>query len=197
MVQASKREKILETAGNLFIKHGFQAVSMEQIALTVPVSKPTLYAHFKDKRDLFSAVVAARCDRALLTLKEGIENDVSLEEGLHAFGHHFLDMLLAPSSLQLHRVMVAESESFPEMAQMFYETGPKKMHALLKDFLVGARKNKNIVIADPDMSADIFISMLKGRTHLKCLLGFEKSVKVDKDTIVQSAVHIFLNGHRA
>lgn len=198
MVQLSKRDQILETAGKLFIKHGFQAVSVEQIAAAVPVSKPTLYAHFEDKRDLFVAVMGVRCDRALAALKEGIGENVALEEGLHGFGHQFLELLLAPGGLQLHRVIMAESANFPEMAQKFYETGPKRMHSLLVEFLENAKKDKNIVIEDPVSSADIFISMLKGRTHLKFLLGVEKIAisAEEREKHIAAVVKIFLNGHR-
>ncbi len=199
MSKLSKRDQILSTAGKLFIEKGFQAVSMDQMAAAVPVSKPTLYAHFSDKRALFQAVVALRCEKVLATLKEGIEKDVSLEEGLRSFGHQFLDLLLSDSSLQFHRVIVAECASFPDMAKMFYETGPGQMQELLKNFLSTSRKPKDIFIQDPSLSADIFLGMIKGRGHMKCLLGVNEPrlSKKERQKLVDAAVGIFLNGHRA
>jgi TetR/AcrR family transcriptional repressor of mexJK operon len=46
------RQKILEIAGDLFVRQGFGAVSMSQISAILGGSKSTLYNHFKSKEDL-------------------------------------------------------------------------------------------------------------------------------------------------
>jgi AcrR family transcriptional regulator len=199
MAQPSKREQILETAGKLFMQLGFQAVSVDQIAAAVPVSKPTLYVHFADKRALFTAVVKERCERALASLKAGIAEGHTVEESLHAFGREFLDLLLSKQALQFHRVIIGESESFPDMAQMFFETGPQQTHGLLKDYLTQLDKKGFLTVPDPARSADLFLSMLKGYTHMKCLLGIIKKevTKEEREKLIDSAVTIFVRGHKS
>ncbi|MEV0319091.1 TetR/AcrR family transcriptional regulator [Streptomyces sp. NPDC050658] len=49
------RERILEAAGRLFAAQGINATGMEQVADEAPVSKRTLYAHFRTKSDLVVA----------------------------------------------------------------------------------------------------------------------------------------------
>ncbi|MEU6676614.1 TetR family transcriptional regulator [Streptomyces sp. NPDC046925] len=49
------RERILAAAARLFATHGITATGMEQIAEEAPVSKRTLYAHFRTKNDLVIA----------------------------------------------------------------------------------------------------------------------------------------------
>ncbi len=49
------RERILAAAGVLFATQGINATGMEQIAEEAPVSKRTLYAHFRTKNDLVIA----------------------------------------------------------------------------------------------------------------------------------------------
>ena len=56
------REKILSTAKNLFIKHGYRGLAMRQIAEALHVSKPALYYHFKDKEELFLAILRLYLD---------------------------------------------------------------------------------------------------------------------------------------
>jgi AcrR family transcriptional regulator len=51
------RERILEQATPLFIKQGYQGLSMREIAAAVGVSKAGLYYHFKDKEALFLAIL--------------------------------------------------------------------------------------------------------------------------------------------
>ncbi|PZO88969.1 MAG: TetR/AcrR family transcriptional regulator [Micavibrio aeruginosavorus] len=197
MPRASKRDKILETASKLFIENGFQGVSVDQIAAAVPVSKPTLYNHFIDKRDLFIAVIAVRCAKVLKVLKDGMEEHANLEDGLKAFGMQFTELLMSRQSLQLHRLIIGESDSFPDMAKMFYETGPEQMHILLTAFLETAPKKPGICIHNPAFAAEMFISMLKGRTHLRHILGIEKKQMSEKDrqAFVNHVVNLFLHGH--
>ncbi|WP_030623039.1 TetR/AcrR family transcriptional regulator [Streptomyces sclerotialus] len=49
------RERILAAAAQLFAQQGINATGMEQVAEAAPVSKRTLYAHFRTKSDLVIA----------------------------------------------------------------------------------------------------------------------------------------------
>ncbi|MEV0017654.1 TetR/AcrR family transcriptional regulator [Streptomyces tendae] len=49
------RERILAAAAHLFATQGINATGMEQVAEAAPVSKRTLYAHFRTKGDLVIA----------------------------------------------------------------------------------------------------------------------------------------------
>lgn len=196
MAQASKRENILETAGILFMNQGFQSVSMDQIAAAVPVSKPTLYAHFKDKRELFSAVVSARCDVLITSLRTGIETGKTPEDGLYNFAREFLDITLTTESLQFHRTIIGESVTFPEMAELFYETGPKQVKGVLEKYFDDLNKKGVIKVDDTALAADIFLSMAKGHTHLKCILGITKNVTTkERDNIAREVARFFIKGY--
>ena len=49
------REKILKGAGNLFIENGIRVITMDSIALSLGISKRTIYENFKDKEDLINS----------------------------------------------------------------------------------------------------------------------------------------------
>lgn len=49
------RTKILHAALALFSQRGFGAVSVEEIAAAVGIKAPSLYKHYKGKRDIFQA----------------------------------------------------------------------------------------------------------------------------------------------
>jgi AcrR family transcriptional regulator len=67
------REQILQSAAKLFIQHGYYGLSMRQIAESVGVTKAALYYHFKDKEDMFLAVLGAYLEK-LETLVIEIQN---------------------------------------------------------------------------------------------------------------------------
>ena len=52
-----KSELILRTASELLLKHGLRGTSMESIARSAGIAKPTLYAYFPDKTAIFEALV--------------------------------------------------------------------------------------------------------------------------------------------
>ncbi|HVU64587.1 MAG TPA: TetR/AcrR family transcriptional regulator [Phycisphaerales bacterium] len=54
------RERLIEAAGNLFYRHGFQAVGLDQIMDAVGISKTALYKHFESKDQLILAVLQER-----------------------------------------------------------------------------------------------------------------------------------------
>lgn len=51
------REKIMDVAHELFVQKGYQHVSMRQIANELKYSHGAIYYHFKNKADLFYAMV--------------------------------------------------------------------------------------------------------------------------------------------
>jgi AcrR family transcriptional regulator len=60
--QVALRERILDGATRLFVAYGYRGVAMREIAEAVGVSKAALYYHFKDKEDLFLAILTANLD---------------------------------------------------------------------------------------------------------------------------------------
>src|SRR5512141_3202105 len=56
------RRAILEAAKHLFIEQGYHGLSMRQIAEAVGVSKAALYYHFRDKEELFLAILEIYLD---------------------------------------------------------------------------------------------------------------------------------------
>lgn len=198
MPRPSKRDEILRVAGDFFIAHGFRRVSIDQIVEAVPISKPTLYAHFKDKSELFLAVIARRCERLMGEMKATIESGHTVEETLYDIGYRFLDMVLTKQSIQMHRILTAEIDEFPETAKLFFHSGPQQMHRLLADYLVQQHKAKKLWVPEPELAADMFLSMIKGYVHLKCLLGITKNPsKKQMRERVQYAVAFFLKAHGA
>lgn len=57
MAQELSRERILEGARDLFAQHGYHSLTMRSIAKTMGYSHGALYYHFKEKAELFYALV--------------------------------------------------------------------------------------------------------------------------------------------
>jgi AcrR family transcriptional regulator len=80
---ADSRAAILEAAKLLFMQEGFRGISMRQIAEAVGVTKAALYYHFKDKEELFVAIVEQYLEAMSILIDEveGSNHDTRAQVG--------------------------------------------------------------------------------------------------------------------
>src|SRR5215470_7611691 len=93
-----RRERIVRAAAPLFLKKGYDNVSIDEIIGVVGGSKATIYAWFGGKEGLFEAVVRRECEA--VTLAIDVDAPGTLEQQLTAIGHSFLTMVLSPPILE-------------------------------------------------------------------------------------------------
>ena len=62
------RERLLDSALDLFVEHGYDAVGVQEIVEKANVTKPSLYHHFGSKRGLLGAIAAIVDDRLFAVL---------------------------------------------------------------------------------------------------------------------------------
>lgn len=81
----NRKDLIIDVASQLFLKQGYEATSIRQIANEVGVTEAALYYHFKDKRELLQAVFACQMPNFKLILDE-CRACKSLKELMQRFG---------------------------------------------------------------------------------------------------------------
>ena len=80
------KERILHQALRLFSQKGYDAVSVEQIAIAVGIKAPSLYKHFKSKQEIFDAIFEETARRyedftdSISVHVEDLEQDVAVFE---------------------------------------------------------------------------------------------------------------------
>lgn len=57
-----RRAQLIDVALDVFADHGYAQTTMDEIAQRAAVSKPVLYQHFKNKRDLFFTLIDCQFD---------------------------------------------------------------------------------------------------------------------------------------
>jgi TetR/AcrR family transcriptional repressor of mexJK operon len=192
----SKRQAILNAAKRAFLAHGYSGASMEAIAEAAPVSKPTLYSHFKSKQDLFVAVVAGQCESLLGTLERSPSKFQDPVTGLKAIARAVVDLIYAAESLKLYRLIIAEQQHFPELGPQVYLAGAEPVLQQLSTCLSELEAAGTLKIPDVSVSSRLFLSMLKGDEHFRCLLGMQAGLSdAEKDAMINAAVSLFLKGH--
>lgn len=190
-------DRILRAAQQAFMAHGYHGASTDMIQAEAGVSKSTLYRYFPSKEELFRAAFEAYNKDFLSHIGQIYKGTTDVEEFLFKFGLEFLETLTSPRGLNLFRTMVAEGQRFPKVGKMFYLVGPKVTSDLVERYLADAHERGDIYAPQPAMSAEHFISMVRGDLFLRCLLGASRAPSpAQLQRYVRATVASFLAAHR-
>lgn len=189
-----KFDQVLDGARSVFLDHGFEGASVDDIARVAGVSKATLYSYFPDKRLLFMEVASQQCqhqaDLALQSLDLTAPPEVVLRQG----GRQFLSFILSEMGQRIFRIVIAECERFPELGEKFFHSGPMVMRRVMMDYLRAAQGRGQIrTDVDLEIAADQFGELCKADLWHKIILGVKTDVSVGEvDRVVDAAVETFL-----
>ncbi|HEV2302884.1 MAG TPA: TetR/AcrR family transcriptional regulator [Stellaceae bacterium] len=194
---SAKAESILAAAKKSFLAHGFGAVSMETIAREAQVSKATVYAHFANKEELFGAVIGRECESRFAGLSVQELEPREAGASLAILGRRFLELILSPDAIALHRIIVGEVTRFPVLGEVFWKAGPERNLRQIADFMAEAAAAGALAVDDPRLAAEQFAGLVRGEVQLRQLLCLEGDAGAATITAaVESAVATFLRAYR-
>jgi TetR/AcrR family transcriptional regulator, mexJK operon transcriptional repressor len=194
---ARREERLIDVATTMFLDNGFDGTSMDAIAAASGTGKPSLYARYGDKRALFLAVLRHNvalwaselaqlgpCPKHALSLEE-------LEPQLVAVARHILERSIKPECVALKRVLTSQAGQFPDLAATLQDAGWGAIVRHVATLLRLAVDFERSPVHDPELAADLFLSLVLGRLSHEALIGIE----VDRSAIggrIAAAVKIFL-----
>jgi TetR/AcrR family transcriptional regulator, mexJK operon transcriptional repressor len=190
---SSKAECILAAAKRAFLAAGFAAVSMDTIAREAGVSKATVYAHFAGKEELFGAVIGRECERYFAHVSSDELDPFDVRGSLTVLGRRFLELLLSPDGIALHRIILAEVTRLPALGEVFWRAGPERQRLQIEAFLKRASAVGKLELADARLAAEQFVSLVRSDVQLRHLLHLEEDA--DQFAIgaaVEAAVATFM-----
>lgn len=173
----AKAEAIRCSASALFLSQGFEGTSMDAVAQGAGVSKQTVYSHFANKEELFTACIGAKVsgygfDPAALVDEE------DLRAALLKITRRFVELLFDPDVVAMHRVVIAAAASQPRIAALFFDSGPKQTKTAVCAFLQRQVEQGRLRIpADRVLyAASQLLNMAIGMYQLQLLLGLRQSI---------------------
>jgi AcrR family transcriptional regulator len=192
-----KARQILDGAAGVFARDGYEGASMSRIAGEAGVSKGTLYNYFAGKAELFAAYVQRDCSRWIALLFDDLDETAPPAEVLARIGRRQFQMLLSEPALIMYRMVIAEAQKFPELAETFYRAGPANAVAHVAAYLRRATQAGQLSVDDPDFAAEQFFALTQ--THL-CMKRRLRMIDMPNDAeiekVVDAAVRVFLLGYR-
>jgi TetR/AcrR family transcriptional regulator, mexJK operon transcriptional repressor len=167
----AKCRAVLDAASALFLSQGY-SVSMDAIARQAGVSKATLYAYFPSKEALFRAMVAEQCERMATEAADYAGHTDDIREALERLGLTVLRFLVAPATLAVHRIVLAEAPREPTLGEAFYAAGPAVGRARMATWIAEEQRRGRLrADADPAQAAVDFSALLRRDLWLRAGLG--------------------------
>lgn len=116
-----RRNSIVSAATVLFLKQGFEATSMSSLLGVIGGSKTTIWAYFKSKDELFGAVVEKISDEIAAEWCAVSSPQGRVNTGLSELCTLAIEFFERPNTLAAVRIVISESDSFPNLGIMAYE----------------------------------------------------------------------------
>lgn len=191
----AKGAAILDAAKRMFLQHGYERMSMDQIAAEAGVSKLTVYSHYGDKQTLFLEAVKAHCDQQLpLTLFEPSPG-TPLRERLMEIAEAFHAMISSPEAVAGHRLMCTPQIADSALPTLFWEAGPKRIKDGFAALLQRRIKAGELEIGDVNRAAVQFFSILKGEFHDRLVMGCGGDITGTVEEHLNASVDMFLRAY--
>lgn len=188
-----KRAAILAAARELMLEHGYSRTSMEMIATTAGVGKPTVYNHFGSKKELFDAIVEVRRTTVLETLGVLRSPSHDVRSDLEAFAVRFQETVITDESQRWARLVIGESGRHPELAQTLFRSGPAHVLGLLARYLESQSKLGRVDVDDPSLAAEHLLGLITGFDLLRGLMAVRpRRTERDRWHRARAAVSTFL-----
>jgi AcrR family transcriptional regulator len=185
------RSTILSVAKDLFVRQGYTATSMRQVAEAAGIGKATIYHHFADKQAILMTLVAE-----VVAMMRGSMDAIAAESDprgrFRVAAMESLRFLFEAADLmQIARREVpgARQQLVGNFISFYGE-----YHKLLKEALVKGMKMKIFRPLDPDDAAQVFMTMVQGNFALVYLTG----TRLDSpEKAAERLLDIYFNGIEA
>lgn len=185
MTGQERREQLLDVGRSLFAQKGFDATSVEEIALNAGVSKPVVYEHFGGKEGLYAVVVDREMSKLLPAITGALTSTGKPRQLLERAAFALLDYV--ESSSDGFRILVRDSpvaQSTGSFASLISDAASQVEHILVKQF-----KERGI---DPE-NAPMYAQMLVGMVALTGQWWLDAR-KPDKAVVAAHLVNLAYNG---
>jgi len=146
--------EICAAALDVFTEKGFAAARLDEIARRAGVSKGTLYLYFKDKEDLFRAVVRDTVAPNVDALREAaMASDLPFAVIAQMFLSRFADIASRLPVGAVAKMVIGESGNFPELAKVWHDQVAGPAIGLLAGLIEKAQAKGEVRAGDPRLHA--------------------------------------------
>jgi AcrR family transcriptional regulator len=189
---------IREAALALFLEHGYEGTSLDDVARAARTTKASLYIRFADKESLFTGVMRWAIGRTDWPYPESKALDLDglddLEGALRSIADAALHRATHPSMVRLNQIVIGQAGRFPDLAQRTLAASWTRTRVVVK-LLQRHADLGAIVAAEPEILAEHFLGLVSGLPASLASFGVERDAATQR-RYRDVAIELFLRGLR-
>jgi AcrR family transcriptional regulator len=178
-----RRHAIVEAAGHLYARRGFQGASIADLAKFCGTSKALIYHYFPSKDDILYEVMAAHLD-ALVEAASDAREAGDAREQLRALTLAFMHLYVGAQDS--HKVLLNELDNLPAERRGEVVAKQRQIISVVETLLREIRPDTGAITLPLTM---LFFGMINW-THT----WFRPGGKISADMLAQMAVDVMLGG---
>ncbi len=187
---------ILAVAREEFFDLGLAGAKMNIIAQRAKISTETLYARYRDKRELFEAVMQCTID----AWAEGAANNpvvvtTTLEETLRHYIGVQIRAMLSPEFISMTVLIASERKRFPDLQKSMLDKIPTR-NKVVADRIREFAELENTPCRDPEEAVEALRGMVAGFVNTKLSMG-EPFGADEQAKLTDRVVELFVHGRKA
>jgi TetR/AcrR family transcriptional repressor of mexJK operon len=181
-----KRAAIVDAARQLFLANGYAQTSMDKVAEKAEVAITTVYRHFNNKDDLFSAVMQMACEMVAPEFLAGNDADSATafpwfkkppQTALPLAGIDYLTRVFDRQQMDLYRVVTRDASDFPELGRRYRSETVERRNRLFGEYLNHWKASEGWKIRETGHAADVFAALLRTPLFEEAIHGGELPTK--------------------
>ncbi|GAB1516173.1 TetR/AcrR family transcriptional regulator [Actinophytocola sp. KF-1] len=192
-----KRHAIVEAASAEFLRAGYSASSMDEIARRAGVSKPTIYNHFGNKERLFLAVIGGALTKVYAGVgvpQAKLTQATDLRAALIEFMSSWTRRVLRADFASLRRLVISEVGRFPQLGRFWYRITRDMMDNTLVAAFAELHEQGVLDVPDPTRAMRQLIGLtLSGPQLLQTFMPDFEIVEAEIEATIADGVDVFLS----
>ena len=189
----ARNGKLRSVAADLFLKRGYDGVTIDRVVELAGGSKSTVYSEFGGKCGLFISSIETLCRELNEPLTKIDYAGLDLEQSLRKLAFHVLKLITARRSVDLHRLAVGEAVNCPEVGEAWYKHGPARTASFIRAVLESHPRELRNTPVPIDRLAIILHDCLTGDVLYRLLAGVTKRESdTELERTANAIVDVFL-----
>ena len=188
MAVSKTRERLVEVARQLFARSGVENTTMNDIAQASSKGRRTLYTYFKNKEQIYQAVVESEIDKLNKMLMEVASKDLPADEKLITYIYSRLDAVkaLVFRNGTLRANLFRDIWTVEKIRKDFDLRDIEVIKGILDEGIAQGLFN----VPDPDIMASVLHHALKGLEvpYIRGLMGDTISQRIKRRDNVMSLI---------
>jgi len=180
-IRQAAKDKIHHAAMALFVKKGYHATSIDDVAKLAQISKGLLYNYYKGKEELLAAMVQIRIDEVKEVMEEAASQLTPDDQLRHIVEGAINNVYLRPDVYRFYLNLQTQPEDDHILATYSAQLNEESRN----QFEVQCRMFKQQGVKDPRMKSLQFSAALQGTMVMMTTYPGDFPVEVVKEQIIR------------